>query len=303
MSAHGEHRKPAALGLALVLTGAVALFECAGGIAARSLALLADSAHVFMDVVALAIAWIAQRQAMRPATHRQTFGFARMEVLAALLNAALLSAVTAFIVVEAWRRFAVPETPSGALMMVVALIGGGVNAFIGVLLARHAGESLNARAALYHVFGDMLGAIAVIVGGAIVLVWHIPGVDPVLSLFVALLVMLGVAGIVREAVGILLESAPAHINVADVRAAMRAVEGVIDVHDLHVWTIGAHRHALSAHVLVPDRRVSACGAILRDLNTRLRRDFAVSHVTVQFECESCGEGQGCSSFDVNSDAL
>jgi cobalt-zinc-cadmium efflux system protein len=265
--------------------------ELGGGIAAHSLALLADSAHVFMDVVALGIALEAQRQAARPATHRQTFGFARIEVLAALANAGLLLAVTAFIVIEAVHRFAAPELPSGALMIGVALAGGSINAFIGFMLSRGAASSLNVRAALYHVLGDVAGAVAVVIGGITVLTRGIAWIDPALSLFVAALVVLGAVHIVREAAEVLLESTPAHINLTELRAAMSQTPGVIDVHDLHVWTIGACNHALSAHVLLEDKRISEATAVLRRIDERLRRDFNVTHVTVQFECVACEEDE------------
>jgi cobalt-zinc-cadmium efflux system protein len=240
-----------------------------------------------MDVVALAIAMGAQWQATRPATRRQTFGFARMEVLAALANAALLLAVTAFIVIEALHRFAAPSLPLGRLMIGVALAGGSINAFMGFLLSREVASNLNVRAAFYHVLSDALGAIAVIIGGIIVLARGIAWVDPALSLFVAVLVVVGAAGIVREAAEVLLESTPAHIDLAELRRAMLETPAVLDVHDLHVWTIGACNHALSAHILVPDERVSACTAIVQALDARLRRDFDITHVTMQFECESC----------------
>lgn len=287
MSSHLEHRKPGTLGIALILTAFVALLELVGGIAAHSLALLTDSAHVFMDVVALLIALGAQRQATRPATGRQTFGFARMEVLAALANAALLLAVTAFIVIEAVHRFTVPALPSGTLMIGVALAGGSINAFIGLRLSCEAGTSLNVRAAFYHVLSDVLGTVAVVAGGIVVLTLGIAWIDPALSLFVAVLVVVGAAGIVREAAEVLLESTPAHIDLAQLRAAMLETVGILDVHDLHVWTIGASNYALSAHILVPDERVSACTVLLQELDARLRRDFDITHVTMQFECTSC----------------
>src|SRR5581483_4085735 len=172
---------------------------------------------------------------------------------------------TAFIVVEAIRRFAAPVLPSGALMFGVAGFGALVNVGVGAMLAKRAHDNLNVRAALFHVIGDVLGAVAVMVGGAIVLVWRVPWIDPVLSLFVAVIIVVGIARIVKEAADVLLESAPLHAPVVDVRAAMRAVDGVVDVHDLHVWTIGSGAHVLSAHVLLNDARISEATAILRSI--------------------------------------
>ncbi len=288
MAAHA-HGRSAPLRTALVLTAAVAALELAGGIAAHSLALVADSAHVFMDALALGIAVVAGAQALRPATMRQSYGFARMEILAALLNGGLLFAVSILIVIEALRRFASPELPQGGIMLGVALIGIVVNLGLGIALARTAGDNLNVRAAFLHVASDALGAFAVAVAGALVLLTHVVWIDPLVSLFVAAIILFGVLNVVRSAAGVLLESAPEQAAIPKVRETLRAIEGVAGVHDLHVWTIGAGAHVLSAHVLLPDKKISEASAILRTIESSLRADFGISHVTVQFECESCGD--------------
>jgi cobalt-zinc-cadmium efflux system protein len=278
---------PSGLRLALALTALVAAVELIGGILSHSLALFSDAAHVVMDVVALAIAVAAEVQASRPASGRQTYGFARMEVLAALANGGFLFAVTAFIVVEAVRRFAAPVLPAGGVMFGVATFGAVVNIGVGAMLAKRAHDNLNVRAALFHVTGDALGAVAVMVGGAVVLLWGVAWIDPALSLFVAAIIVIGIVRIVKEAADVLLESAPAHAPVGAVQAAIRAVDGVVDVHDLHVWTIGGGAHVLSAHVLLNDARISEATTILRGIETEMRSRFDIAHVTVQFECESC----------------
>lgn len=292
------------LRLALIATAAVAALEVAGGIRAGSLALLSDAAHVAMDVVALAIALAAAVAAKRPATQRQTYGFARYEILAALANGALLTAVTVLVVLEAVRRFAHPETPAGGLMAAVAGIGLAVNLAVGALLLRgeraghgHGHEhgvsgpghepSLNLRAALLHVAGDALGGAAVVAGGLIIARTGAAWLDPLLSLLVSAIIVAGVVGIVRQATDVLLESAPGHAAVPAVRERITLVDGVVDVHDLHVWTIGSGSHALSAHVVLDDRKLSEAGAILRSIDGALRAEFGIGHVTVQFECESC----------------
>ncbi len=304
------------LRLALIATAAVAALEVAGGIRSGSLALLSDAAHVIMDVVALGIALAAAVAAKRPATPRRTYGFARYEILAALANGALLSAVTILVVIEAVRRFAHPETPAGGLMAGVAAIGLAVNLAVGALLLRgerpghaHApGDhdraadhghghhafggpghqpNLNVRAALLHVGGDALGGAAVVAGGLVIARTGAAWLDPLLSLLVSAIIVAGVVGIVRQATDVLLESAPGHAEVPAVRERIRAVDGVVDVHDLHVWTIGSGSHALSAHVVLDDRKLSEAGAILRAVDGALRAEFGIGHVTVQFECESC----------------
>jgi cobalt-zinc-cadmium efflux system protein len=263
------------------------VLEALGGLRSGSLALLSDSAHVVMDAVALAIALAAAVQAKRPATHRQTYGFARYEILAALANGGLLTAVTVLIIVEAAHRFAHPELPAGGIMIAVATIGLIVNVAVGLMLAREHHHNLNLRAAVLHVAGDALGALAVIIGGGVIALTGAAWVDPLLSLIVAGIIVAGVLGIVREATDVLLESAPGHADVPSVRERIRRVGGVVEVHDLHVWTIGSGSHALSAHVLLDDRKLSEASEILRSIDAAMREDFDITHVTVQFECESC----------------
>ena len=282
-----DHPKGAPLVTALVLTLCVAAIEFFGGIVSHSLALVSDSAHVLMDAVALGISVFAARQMLRPANGRRTYGYARFEVLAALANGMLLFGVTVGIAIEAARRFAHPEPPHGAAMAGYAAAGLAVNLIIGLSLARSAHGDMNVRAALLHVAGDVAGALAVTLGGLAVLATHAAWIDPVVSLGVAALIVAGVVRIVREAADVLLESAPAHAPIPLVRERMRALDGVVDVHDLHVWTIGSGSHVLSAHVLLADKKISEATSVLRTLEATLRDDFAIDHVTVQFECERC----------------
>jgi cobalt-zinc-cadmium efflux system protein len=287
MSDHQHAASTPRLKIALAATAIVAVVELWGGLRAGSLALLSDSAHVCMDVVALAIALAAAVQAKRPATHRQTYGFARYEILAALANGGLLTAVTVLIVVEAIHRLMQPALPSGTLMVAVATFGFAVNVAVGIMLLRGNHGNLNVRAAVLHVGGDALGALAVIIGGVVIAATGMARIDPILSLLVAGLIAAGIVGVVREATGVLLESAPGHAAVPAVRTRIGRVDGVVDVHDLHVWTIGSGSHALSAHVVLDDRKLSEASAILRGIDTAMRDDFEITHVTVQFECESC----------------
>jgi cobalt-zinc-cadmium efflux system protein len=285
---HGPHGQTSGkLKVALGATLAVALLELAGGWASHSLALLSDAAHVSMDVVALGIALFASLQVNRPANHRQTFGFARLEILAALANGGLLVGVTIAIAIEAVKRFLAPVEPEGQIMLVVATIGLAVNVGIGLLLLRGAGGNLNTRAAVMHAAGDALGAIAVIAGGAMILATHAAWIDPALSLLVSGIIITGVAGIVRNASHVLLESAPDHAQIPDVRRSIRSLAGVVDVHDLHVWTLGTGSHALAAHVVLDDRRISEATALLERVDRTMREEFDITHVTVQFECETC----------------
>ena len=277
--------------LALILVACVAAVEFWGGVRANSLALLTDGVHVCMDVFALGIALFALLGAQRPATVRKTFGYGRVEVLAAMINGSILLAVTAFIVYEAAQRFMNPYHPQGALMSAVAGFGLIVNAAVGMMLLRYSHDNLNLRAALFHVAGDVLGALAVIVGGAVIAFTGMAWIDPALSLFVSAIIVVGVFRVMRDATDVLLEGVPRGLHVDDVRDAMSALGGIVAVHDLHVWTIGTGALALSAHVLVDDRRVSEATAILREVDTLVRERYGVTHVTLQFECENCEQDE------------
>ncbi|HET9095535.1 MAG TPA: cation diffusion facilitator family transporter [Candidatus Baltobacteraceae bacterium] len=272
---------------ALVLVACVAGLEFWGGVRANSLALLTDAVHVCMDVFALAVALFALLGAQRPATLRKTFGYGRLEILGAVLNGSVLLAVTAFIAYEAVHRFFVPHRPEGALMSIIAGIGLLANGTVGYMLMGHGKENLNMRAALFHVAGDALGAFAVIIGGAIIAATGAAWIDPALSLFVSAIIITGVVRVLRDATDVLLEGVPRGLHVSDVRDAMAAVSGIQAVHDLHVWAIGSGALALSAHILVNDRRVSEATEILQQVDALVRERFGVAHVTLQFECENC----------------
>jgi cobalt-zinc-cadmium efflux system protein len=292
MTAHDHDHDVAAIGagplrIALIATALIAVVELYGGFAAHSLALLSDAAHVTMDVVALGIALAASIQATRPANERHTYGFARLEILAGLGNSGLLLAVTVLIVLEAIKRFMHPELPQGSLMIVIAAIGLTVNVAIGLMLVRTQEHSLNLRAALLHIGGDALGAIAVIAGGFVIVATGAAWIDPALSLLVSAIILLGIVNVARAATHVLLESVPDHARLPLVRQVIGDCEGVVGLHDLHVWTIGTGSHALSAHVVLDDRRLSEATSVLNRITAAMHDQFDIEHVTIQFECASC----------------
>jgi cobalt-zinc-cadmium efflux system protein len=273
--------------IALAITVAIAGLEFWGGFASHSLALTSDAVHVCMDLFALALALVAAIGAERPADPRRTFGYGRIEVLGALVNGTILLVATVGIVYFASRRFAAPVEPHAVLMSVIAGIGLACNASVGLILHRESRHDLNVRAALFHVLGDALGALAVIVGGIAIAVTHFAWIDPLLSLFVAAIIVAGVVRVMRDATNVLLESFPQDVDAAELTKHIEGVEGVSGVHDLHVWSIGSESHALSAHVLLDDRRLSEATTVLREIDDCLKEHFGISHVTIQFECESC----------------
>jgi cobalt-zinc-cadmium efflux system protein len=273
--------------LALIATALVAVLEFAGGVLSGSLALISDAVHVCMDVFALGLALAAAIGATLPADRRRTFGYGRVEVLGALLNGTLLLVATVAIVYFAIRRFTAPVVPHAATMTLIAAIGLAVNVGVGSLLKPEGKRDLNVRAALYHVLGDALGALAVIVGGIIIALTHAAWIDPLLSLFVAAIIVAGVVRVLRDATNVLLESAPENVDSADLTKHIEQVGGVTGVHDLHVWSIGSGSHALSAHVLLDDRRLSQATEVLREIDACLQEHFGIAHVTIQFECDDC----------------
>ncbi|HVR46383.1 MAG TPA: cation diffusion facilitator family transporter [Candidatus Binatia bacterium] len=275
------------LTLALAATALVAVVEFWGGAVSRSLALTSDAAHVCMDAFAMALALLAAIGAARPADPRRTYGYGRIEVLGALANGTLLLVATIAIVYAAARRFAAPVEPHAAVMTYVAAAGLAANVGVGMLLRPGGRRDLNVRAALFHVLGDALGAVAVILGGVVIAVTHLAWIDPMLSLFVAGIIVVGVARVMRDATRVLLESVPEGVSSAKLTAHLERIGGVTGIHDLHVWSIGSGSHALSAHVLLDDRRISEATEVLREITACAESHFGIAHVTIQFECETC----------------
>jgi cobalt-zinc-cadmium efflux system protein len=273
------------LRFALGLSAAYMAAEFAGGIAAHSLALLADAGHMLSDVVALSLALFATRLARRPATPRRTYGYYRAEILAALVNGASLLTLSVLVAVEAVSRLAAPSPVSGPWMMAIGAGGLGVNLAVLLVLRRDRGENLNFRAAWLHAASDALGSVQVLVAGAGILLWGLDWLDPVASLVVSGLIVRSSWTLLKESVAVLFESAPTGIDVDEVRVAMSAVEGVRSVHDLHVWTIGTGLDALSAHVASDGTRPR--DDLLREIEAVLRDRFRLRHTTVQVESEPC----------------
>ena len=278
-----------ALGLAAALTGGMMLAEFAGGWWSNSLALVSDAGHMLTDVGALLISLAALRLAQTPADARRTFGWQRTEILAALLNGLTLLALAAYVAYEAVPRLLHPEPIHSGIMMMVAAAGLAVNVAGFFLLRTHSEENLNIRGALLHVLGDLLSSVAVLIGGAFVWWKGWTWIDPALSLLIAALIANGAVRVTREALGILLEFAPAHVEPAEVEKTILAQPGVLGLHHLHLWSLSSQRHALSAHLLVADRPVSENDPLLTGLRRLLRDRFDIDHATFQLEHRSCDE--------------
>jgi cobalt-zinc-cadmium efflux system protein len=287
-------RRP--LVIALGITAAFLVAEVTGGLLTNSLALLADAGHMATDVAALALSLFAIWLARRPATPERSFGFARAEVLAAVVNAATLVVISMFIFWEAFRRLGAPPEVESGPMLLVAIAGLGANAASGWVLMRGGGhrENLNVRGAFLHVVGDMLGSIGAIVAALVMLAtgWYLA--DPLLSAGIGALILWSSWTLLRESVDVLLEATPKGVEPAAVRAGMARVDGVAGVHDLHIWTVTSGLVAMSAHVEVTGER--DWQDVLVDLTGLLGARFGIAHVTLQPEEPDATGGlfRGCS---------
>lgn len=283
----GVRAATAPLLIAMVITGSFTVIEFVGGLLTGSLALMSDAGHMLTDTLALALSFGAMKVAMRPSNEEKTFGFLRAEILAALVNGTTLIVISLLIFYEAARRVLEPPEVEGPLMLVVAVLGLAANAAGLYLLHDKSKGSLNVRGAFLHMLGDLLSSVAVIVGALLILFFDMRIADPVLSILIGSIILLGAWRLVTQSTSILLESVPGHLKLADVRAALQTVEGVVEVHDLHVWTLTSGLHAMSAHVVVEDRRVSDCAGIVQQCEEILKGQFSISHTTFQLECRSC----------------
>ena len=269
------------LSIVLIFTSVYMVAETFGGWWTGSLALLADAGHMFADVAALTLALTAVWVGARPATPRKTFGYYRLEILAALINGVALVLVSFLILYEAYQRWANPPLVRSTAMILVAAGGLLVNLSCAWLLHRDREEDLNVRGAWLHVIGDALGSVGAIIAGALMAMFGWYAADPLFSSIIALLIVWSSWHLIRESTNVLLEGTPAHINLAAVEDAILETAGVDDVHDLHLWTITSGREALSAHVI--HAHAISQPDLLKELRTKLHDRFGVDHLTIQME--------------------
>jgi cobalt-zinc-cadmium efflux system protein len=281
---HSHHRAARSrrrLSIVLVLTAVYMLAETVGGWLTGSLALLADAGHMLADVAALALALIAMWFSSRPATQSKTFGYYRLEILAALINGVALIAISLLIFYEAYQRWGNPPVVKSGLMMMVAAGGLFINIICAWILHGTHEDDLNMRAAWLHVMGDALGSVGAILAGVLMSVYGWYAADPLFSCLIGLLIIKSSLHLIRESTNVLLESTPSHINFAAVEEAILQTDGVEDVHDLHVWTITSGREALSAHVIHVETISQA--ELLKELRVKLSERFGLDHLTIQME--------------------
>jgi len=289
---HGHGGPTRVLKISLAVTLAYIALLVVAGVRAHSLALLSEAGHNVSDFMALLLSLVAVYFQSRPANPTKTYGYHRAGVLAALVNASSLVVVSFFIFYEAFRRLQHPEHVQASVMMWVAAAGVLMNGVIALLLYRSGGD-VNIRSALLHEVGDTLSTAAVIAGGWAILLTGRYWIDSVLSVAIGVLILWSGFGIVRETLNILLEGTPRGMKLETVALAIRSVEGVNDVHDLHVWSIGSETHALSCHISIADIPPSVSERILRDVKELLHHDFRIDHTTIQFEHVMCEVAHGC----------
>src|SRR5271166_5883930 len=282
----GANRTTLVLRISLAATLVYVVVTFIAGLRAHSLALLSESGHNVSDFLALLLSFAAVYFQSRPADNSKTFGYQRAGVLAAFINAATLIVISIWIAFEAIHRLSAPVAVQPRLMMIVAAAGVLMNGVIAALLWGVA-RDVNMRSAFVHMAGDTLSTAAVIAGGAGILLTGQNWIDPVLSLLIAALILWSSIGIVRETLNILLEGTPRGVSLPQIRTGMEAVEGVLDVHDLHVWSLGSQSRALACHVCIADIPPSESACILVNLNHVLKEHFQIAHATIQFEHMGC----------------
>ena len=278
----------------LAVTSLFVLIEIAAGFRAHSLALLSDAGHNFTDAVALFLSWFGFYLQAKPANEIKTYGYHRAGVLAAFVNALTLLALSAWILYESVQRLRQPEPVDQTIMLAISAVALAMNGGIMFSLRAASKDDINVRSAFIHMLGDAVGSAAIMAGALVIRFTGWLQVDPILSIILSVLIVWTAWDIVRESLNILLEGLPRGIDLRLVGEAMKSVAGVLDVHDLHIWSLGSSTHALSCHVLIEDVPPSASDAILRGVNRLLADQYRIFHTTVQFEHVSCAISEtGC----------
>ena len=275
--------------ISLAIVVVFMLAEIVGGILSNSLALLGDAGHMFVDGLALTLSLIALILSRRPATRTKTFGYFRAEIIAALANGVFLVGISVYILYEAYIRFQNPPQVKAPLMLVISTLGLIANIAMVLLLLRNH-ESLNIRAAFWHVATDTLSSVGVIIAGLIIQFTRYTVADPIIAALISVFIFVGAIRLVGESVDILLEAVPRQIDINEVINDIKTVSGVKDAHDIHIWTISSGVYALSTHLSIEDRAVSESAKLMTEVNEKLEHDFGIRHTTLQLECDQCVSG-------------
>jgi cobalt-zinc-cadmium efflux system protein len=271
----------------LIISVTILVAEVIGGLVSNSLALLSDAGHVFADVVALGLSWYAVRQSLKPSNSRMTFGYHRIGVVVAIVNATTIFIIAAVILYEAYQRFQEPPDVNGTLMMIIAAVGLAANIIVTLWLRSEQKTNINIRSVFWHAFGDALASLGVIVGAGIILVTGKFFVDPLISVLISLIILYAAWSILREGVRVILEATPGDVNVLEMIDTLKKIPGVIDIHDVHVWSISPELRAMNGHVLIADISTSEGEAIRGEIEKVVREQYHIGHTTLQMECQKC----------------
>jgi cobalt-zinc-cadmium efflux system protein len=290
---HGFQKSRKALLIAIAVTGAIMVVEIIGGVLANSLALLSDAGHMLTDASSLILSLIALQLTTRPSSPTRTYGFYRMEILAALINGSTLALISTWIFYEAYQRLKAPEAVDSLTMLGVAAVGLVANGIAAWAMLSSSRENLNIRGAYLHILGDLLSSVGVLIGGLVIYFTGWNWIDPVLSVGICIVILRGAVLLVKESVNILLEAVPREVDLREVQRSLRTLPGVKDMHHVHLWAISSGIYALSAHLLIDNLMMSETAKIIEEVNRLLLNKFRISHTTIQLECENCTEGFYC----------
>jgi cobalt-zinc-cadmium efflux system protein len=277
----------------LCLVISIMIIEIVGGIISNSLSLLSDAAHMLVDGLAIGLALFASIVASRPATSRKTYGYYRVEIIAALVNGVILGIITIYIFFQAYNRFINPPEIEGPVMLLVAGIGLVANLTGLLLLRRVSKANLNIKAAFWHIMGDTFSSLGVIIAAMIIIFTGWKYADGIMAVLIGCIILWGSIELIKEAVNVLLEGVPRNIKVEEIISEIKNIAGIIDVHDIHIWSITSGINALSAHLQIDDQKVSESEKIISTVNGMLSGKYNITHTTFQVEC-SCGTGTVCS---------
>jgi len=299
MEHNHEHAAPVGRKLlyGIVLSITILIVEVIGGVFSNSLALLSDAGHVLTDVFALGLSWYGVRQATRPANHRMTFGYHRVGVIIAILNALSIFAIAGFILYEAYHRFQQVEEVNSPLMAGIAAVGLAANVVVVLWLRHEQRGNINVRSAFWHALSDALASIGVIIGGLVIFLTGQYWVDPLVSVIISLIILASAWSILREGLRVILEATPKDVDVRAMITTIKQIKGVEDVHDVHVWSISSDLRAMNGHILIDDISTSKAALIREEIEQVVREKYQISHTTLQLESTACNSSD--SFCDLN----
>ncbi|MCB2195723.1 MAG: cation diffusion facilitator family transporter [Bacteroidetes bacterium] len=291
--AHGHHHNEPSkknLLISVILNAGITLAEFIGGILSNSLALISDAVHNLSDTMAIVISYVAMLIGKKDSTDKNTFGYKRMEILAALFNAVVLIAISIYLFFEAYERFINPEPIKGTTMFIVATIGLLGNLISVVLLHKDSSHNLNVKAAYLHLMGDTLSSVGVIIGSVLIYFWNVNWVDPLLTIIIGLIIIRGTWGILKETIEILMQASPAGLDIKNIKAELEKHSDVINVHHVHTWSLSDNIVHFQGHVEVnKDLSIEQADKIRIKLENILHRDFNIDHITIQMESDTCAK--------------